>query len=1101
MKIAKCLLLSALLAGGALSAQAAAEKTITVSYDTGTVTHVNGSGNWKYLWTSTETEPQLTINTTVNNIKNGTSGPLIIAPGLQAPFTIIIATPDEGWQITGYSFTVSGAAGKQIEHNGTTTAITTEAQTVTETDLKGASHTLPYTGGNTEATFANFTVTLKEIVPEDEPALVVDEMPEADANCVYTVTNLVEGKYNDFTAWYHLQKGTNFLTGAELTDAGRSGAFTDEYLYCFIKEGDSYAIYNKAGGKTALTYADGKVLNGAEELSVALAQQFLPVGMNYGSLYRNGGSAPQNAGAWCDTWRSDYTPQVSFTGSKNNMTYNATTKEIILESGVSGQPGNFTWSFSAHDNMYVYNYSFLAKKNGSYTESCTIGGVNLTTYLARVTGSNNDDLAGTTVIQNSINGKGVAMSDCYVTLRRILTHHNTRTPYSVFPKNAYNNQRRIPAITTVEAGPHAGRLITVYDNRPSNADIGAGNIGLEIAISDDNGQTWTTPAYGKDAEGKDATSWNPEHTVSSTLPMATMQTDANTYWDCAFGDAAIVSDRETGRILMMAAAGPMNFFAGRRNANPNQCARWYSEDGGDTWTPATRMTDQILQLFDGEPGFGHIDSQFIGSGRMMQSHVVKVGEYYRVYAVCSSQNNGGNTRNWVLYTDDLGQTWHVLGGVERAAVPSVADEPKAEELPDGSVLLAARRNGGNRNFNIFRYTDITTGQGRWDEHVATDMGFGPINACDGEIMILPVVDNSTSESCYLALQSFPCSNNREYVTIAYKPLKEAADIATPSAFTTWEGSYRVSSMNSAYSTMAWQKDNTLGFFYEEQRTGTYDGVYINFTIEEITNGAYSYSPDADRATANALRDALVDYRAENYSAERNGYVGEVIDPEAFKKAVEAYKAAPSAESYVNVNIAEYRPEVEEIVDGGVYHFISAHNGVYSGNRNGIDMDNDVYLASDGDKLISTNNAEAPERLFTVTATESGNWHLFNRENGVYAPVSPASSQQFATSEDPVEYRIVSTPDGKTNLSCVAPTTAAHPAIHLDGQARIVAWGSAAPASQWYMQLVKKPASDSIESVEVAGSEVEEVFYDLSGRRVARPEHGLFITNRGRKVIL
>ena len=47
--------------------------------------------------------------------------------------------------------------------------------------------------------------------------------------------------------------------------------------------------------------------------------------------------------------------------------------------------------------------------------------------------------------------------------------------------------------------------------------------------------------------------------------------------------------------------------------------------------------------------------------------------------------------------------------------------------------------------------------------------------------------------------------------------------------------------------MAWQKDNRLGFFYEEETYGksnfAYGGytiVYECFDIEDITDGKYSY---------------------------------------------------------------------------------------------------------------------------------------------------------------------------------------------------------------------------------------------------------------------
>ena len=63
----------------------------------------------------------------------------------------------------------------------------------------------------------------------------------------------------------------------------------------------------------------------------------------------------------------------------------------------------------------------------------------------------------------------------------------------------------------------------------------------------------------------------------------------------------------------------------------------------------------------------------------------------------------------------------------------------------------------------------------------------------------------------------------------------------------WDGVKQVTTLNSAYSTMAWQKDNRLGLLYEEETYGksnyAYGGytiVYECFDIEDITNGEYKY---------------------------------------------------------------------------------------------------------------------------------------------------------------------------------------------------------------------------------------------------------------------
>lgn len=312
----------------------------------------------------------------------------------------------------------------------------------------------------------------------DEPELTVDEMPAPDAGCVFTVTNMVNGDYNDFTAWYHMQLGREFLSGASMTDVGRNGSFDDAMLYCFIKENDGYAIYNKAEGKTELTYVDGKVMNGADELTVTLARRFLPVNTSTGKVYRDENDFA-STNKWRKCWKSDYEPQVVLTGSSNNMTTTGSTSSfsntgnIVLETG-SSAGGDYKWMFRADNNMFVSNYTFLAKKEAEFAESASItaGGevVNLTTKLKRIEASLTDDLAECSFVQNGVNTKGVELTDCYVTISRILTNHNSRTGYAIFPGEG--EKRRIPALACLEAGEHKGRLVTIYDYRHNGGDIG-----------------------------------------------------------------------------------------------------------------------------------------------------------------------------------------------------------------------------------------------------------------------------------------------------------------------------------------------------------------------------------------------------------------------------------------------------------------------------------------------------------------------------------------------------------------------------------------------------------------------------------------------------
>jgi hypothetical protein len=115
-------------------------------------------------------------------------------------------------------------------------------------------------------------------------------------------------------------------------------------------------------------------------------------------------------------------------------------------------------------------------------------------------------------------------------------------------------------------------------------------------------------------------------------------------------------------------------------------------------------------------------------------------------------------------------------------------------------------------------------------------------------MLVPVVRNSDGISMHILLQSVPLGPERKSVGIYYKELASEMDYISPYDIAPdWDGVKRVTELNSAYSTMAWQADNRLGFLYEEETHckssfayGGYTIVYECFDIEDITDGKYSY---------------------------------------------------------------------------------------------------------------------------------------------------------------------------------------------------------------------------------------------------------------------
>ena len=189
----------------------------------------------------------------------------------------------------------------------------------------------------------------------------------------------------------------------------------------------------------------------------------------------------------------------------------------------------------------------------------------------------------------------------------------------------------------------------------------------------------------------------------------------------------------------------------------------------------------------------------------------------------------------MLYSDDFGRNWSVLGDSYKVCVPK-GDEPKCEELPNGDVVISSRKEGG-RYFNIFHYSDQKRALGKWDKAVDSRNCPGGISnegsPTNGEIMIVEA-KNAKGKKTHFALQSIPAGPGRQNVSIYYKELASEADFASPEAFAShWRGIYQVSHKNSAYSTFTRLTDGRIGFYYEEEPLN-YQMVFVPLTIEQIT---------------------------------------------------------------------------------------------------------------------------------------------------------------------------------------------------------------------------------------------------------------------------
>ncbi len=929
----------------------------------------------------------------------------------------------------------------------------------------------------------------------------------------FQATTITDGKFAADTEWYLMQIKGSYLH-APAADApitiDATTTFADSDYWCLVgTEADGYTIYNKAYGTELMLAAPSNPAAtefGANGQS-AYAEVMAPGKSGYSYTWTLTASTHVNGAYYINIKGNDAAVLNDRDGKLAFWTAgkDAGSSVTFLGTELDGSVANNVWTIG--DGVTI------SCANGS-TASMTDGIVNLGTGVWEFNmpeGKTLDICAITTTEGTKIILDGYPYEGNMPTIQGpvsikgfsyLLTDLAEATPHgtAVFrmdrrhPK--YKIVYRIPAIGCIENGEYAGRLIAVNDYRYCGGDIGGGRIDLHISISDDNGLTWSKPDDMRNAQG---------------LPVARgtgAPGNVITNLDCGFGDPAIVTDRETGEVFVIACCGRMNFFSSRRD-NPQPSARWWSKDGGKTWTePDYGQWEQIYALFDDNCPHGYIDSQFIGSGRMVQSKYIKVGDYYRIYAVMSGRNvEANNISNWVLYSDDFGRNWHILGDPYNPAVSSGADEPKCEELPDGSVLLAARGNGGNRNFNLFRYTDIAKAEGKWGQHINTNMGMGGINACNGEILLVPVKNTETGDTHYLALQSFPYGGGRNNVSIAWKALVNPEDYDEPSDFATWGGRYQVSDMPSAYSTMILQNDHKVGFIFEECTFNGdgYTEMYYPLSIETLTGGKFEYTPDDDHEIANKMAGDMMNHRIKLLKETAGGeHVGCLFSPEfpEAEAAMAAYEGNPTPDGIAAFNSAiasEIEKSQVKAEAGKYYHFRSAHDGAYS-----YTTDRYLSVTKSNKKISTATKANETTTLFLLEEAEDGKFMIFNPNSEAYLPVtSDRTETEMKCVADKAEagtYDFVSDYAGHTAFVCSAPGNASYPSFHLKSSGgTVVIWTTGAGGSQWYMTPYAYEPDSAIE--EVTATDGGEQLFDLQGRQVSAPARGsIYVTSKNRKIV-
>ena len=675
---------------------------------------------------------------------------------------------------------------------------------------------------------------------------------------------------------------------------------------------------------------------------------------------------------------------------------------------------------------------------------------------------------------------------------------NIRTLETPVRQDLYNTSNgdgvippyRIPGITTASNG----RLITAAARLVCGTDPGYGQVDVVCRVSDNHGKTWSNMIDVAVGTGRTSATVN--------------------YFDTAFGDPAIVADRTSDEVLIIAVAGCTVYGNGNTTRqNPNMIATILSKDNGETWEDPINVTEDIYSLFDsGNP----IQAAFVGGGKVFQSRIVKKDKYYRLYAAMCARPNG----NRVIYSDDFGKTWYALGGASALPAPG-GDEPKCEELPDGRVILSSRV-GGGRIYNIYTYSNTLTGAGEWSTSVkSTFEGSGLTpggNSTNGEILVVPVKRNSDNKDMYLALQSLPTGGGRTNVGIFYKELTDFADMNSVANFAVdWNGFFQVSNTSSAYSSMDLQADDKIGFIYEETLTSFgrvnnpvstsfptgsgqhnfdgFDNIYVAYDLEYITNGAYSIKRDVDQR-------AFV----RNYF---NTWADEVdmsaTDKSALATALANLSAKPTPAELDAVYSVFLGFKPADKWDGKTLTFTNvqqsgAERVLYINNNNVLD--------------VTTSSAEVVGEAaqFLCTLEASGKYSFYNKAKNVYMIWRAGGNYGYNNNSGTLATYNATYCDWSINQSSVADRyyiVSKRNDGSTDGSLIVLASGSfdSFSASEGYTStysnlfcidvVEEETAIDKVCGVEAGLS----VIYDLTGRRVNEiTKPGIYIVN-GAKVFV
>lgn len=330
---------------------------------------------------------------------------------------------------------------------------------------------------------------------------------------------------------------------------------------------------------------------------------------------------------------------------------------------------------------------------------------------------------------------------------------------------------RIPGIVRLDNG----NLVAVIDHRKNTDYDLPSDIDVEVKISRDKGKTWSSPI-----------------TVAKGTPQH------------GYGDAAMTTDGKN--IYMVMVAGSGLWFYPSSASKPLEMYFTKSSDGGRTWAPVKEITQQVYT--DRYPNGG-----FFGSGNGI---ITSRGRIAFVAAMRTNGNWGGQMDNVMVYSDDLGETWHA-SDVAR----SNGDESKIIELANGDLLISSRNRAWKETPRTYV---ISSDHGKtWSQPAEWTDLLG--NACNTALTRYSLAGKQGAKRNILLHTLIEAP--RRYNLRIYLSEDEGK---------TWPVGNTICTGEAAYSEVTPLEDGTIAIISEEDDRPAYDIYYTRVSLDWIRSG-------------------------------------------------------------------------------------------------------------------------------------------------------------------------------------------------------------------------------------------------------------------------